>query len=46
MKKTVAEYIAEFLVDKDIKNVFTVVGGGAMYLNDAFGSNKDINCII
>nr|WP_317331017.1 thiamine pyrophosphate-binding protein [uncultured Romboutsia sp.] len=45
MKKTVAEYIAEFLVDKNIKNVFTVVGGGAMYLNDAFGSHKDINCI-
>ena len=45
MKKIVAEYIADFLVNKNIKNVFTVVGGGAMYLNDAFGSHKNIQCI-
>ncbi len=45
MRISVAEYIAEFLSSKNIKDVFTVVGGGAMYLNDAFGNHKDINCI-
>ncbi len=44
MKKRVADYIVDFLVNKGIKDVFTVVGGGAMYLNDAFGSSKKINC--
>lgn len=37
MKQRVADYIADFLVSKGIDTVFTVVGGGAMHLNDAFG---------
>lgn len=37
MKQRVADYIADFLVSKGINTVFTVVGGGAMHLNDAFG---------
>ena len=45
MKIRVADYIANLLVEKGIKNVFTVVGGGAMHLNDAFGQHKDIECI-
>jgi len=45
VKIRVAEYIASLLSDKGITNVFTVVGGGAMYLNNAFGQHKKIECI-
>ena len=45
MKIKVADFIAEFIVRKGIKNLFTVTGGGAMHLNDAFGHNKNIKCI-
>ena len=30
----VADYIAQFLEKRGIKHVFTVTGGGAMFLND------------
>ena len=36
----VSDYIAEFLVSHGITVGFTVVGGGAMHLNDSFG-HKD-----
>lgn len=45
MKIRVADYIAQFLFEKGIDTVFTVVGGGAMHLNDGFGHNQDIKCI-
>lgn len=45
MKIRVADYIAQFLVEKGIDTLFTVVGGGAMHLNDGFGHNPDIKCI-
>ena len=45
MKIEVAKYIAEFLVKNNIRDCFTVVGGGAMFLNDAFGHNPDINVV-
>lgn len=45
MKITVAEYIAEYLYKKGLTNVFTVVGGGAMYLNNAFGKHPHMNCL-
>lgn len=45
MKIRVADYIAELLVDKGIDTLFTVVGGGAMHLNDGFGHNPKIKCI-
>lgn len=45
MKQSVAEYIADFLVAHDINTVFTVVGGGAMFLNDAFGKHDKIHVI-
>ncbi|MEL1136136.1 thiamine pyrophosphate-binding protein [Desulfitobacterium sp. THU1] len=45
MKIRVADYIANLLVENGITNVFSVVGGGAMHLNDAFGRHKDIECI-
>ncbi len=43
MKVRVADFIADFLVDNDIKDVFSVVGGGAMYLNDAFGNKNGMH---
>ncbi len=45
MKIRVADFIAEFLVENNIDTIFSVVGGGAMHLNDGFGHNKDLNCI-
>lgn len=45
MKIRVADYIAQFLVENGIDTLFTVVGGGAMHLNDGFGHNNDLNCI-
>ena len=45
MKIKVSDYIAEFLVSRGLTKVFTVVGGGAMHLNDSFGHNKNIKCL-
>ncbi len=45
MKIKVSDYIAQFLAGNGIKHNFTVPGGGAMHLNDAFAQNKDIECI-
>lgn len=45
MKQRVADYIAEFLVSRGIKNVFSVVGGGAMYLNNALGNCNGLEVI-
>lgn len=40
MRQKVAEYIADFFAGKGLAEVFSVVGGGAMHLNDAFGHHK------
>lgn len=37
MKQEVSEYIGQYLVSKGVTHNFTVPGGGAMYLNMAFG---------
>lgn len=37
MRQRVADYIAEMLVKNGITQNFSVTGGGAMHLNDAFG---------
>ena len=37
MKQRLADYIADFLVEHGVTDCFSVVGGGAMHLNDAFG---------
>ena len=39
-----AEYAAQFLVDNNITDMFTVTGGGAMFLNNAFGHQKGLKC--
>lgn len=44
MKIRVADYIANFLADNGITDVFTVVGGGAMHLNDALGHCERLHC--
>ncbi len=45
MKMRVADYIAKFLLEHDCAQVFSVVGGGAMYLNDALGNAEGLKCI-
>lgn len=45
MKIKVSDYIANFLVKKGITDIFTVVGGGAMHMNDSFGHNKSLHCL-
>jgi len=45
LKIRVADYIADWLVQKTIKHVFTVTGGGAMHLNDAFGKHPKLKCV-
>ena len=37
MKQRLADYVADFLVAHGVTDVFSVVGGGAMHLNDALG---------
>lgn len=39
----VADYIAKFLVKNNIRHIFLVTGGGAMFLNDGIAACKDIN---
>jgi len=45
MQIRVADYIADFMVKNGINHVFTVTGGGAMHLNDAFGHNAGLKCV-
>lgn len=45
MKQRLADYVADFLVKHNITDCFTVVGGGAMHLNDALGHRDDLRCI-
>lgn len=45
MRIKIANYIADFFAENGIKHVFTVTGGGAMHLNDAFGHHHNLKCI-
>lgn len=45
MKQKVAKYIADVLVNHGIEQIFTVTGGGAMHLNDAFGHHGKLKCL-
>lgn len=45
MKMKVSNYISQFLVDHGIDTAFTVTGGGAMHLNDAFGHQEGMHCV-
>ena len=44
MKQKVSDYIAEYIAQWGIRDVFTVTGGGAMHMNDAFGHHKMLHC--
>lgn len=44
LKQKVSDYIADFLAEHGITDVFTVVGGGAMHLNDSLGHHKKLKC--
>lgn len=39
-----SDYVADFLVEHDVDSVFTVVGGGAMHLNDSLGHKEGLHC--
>ena len=41
----VADYIADFLYKNGIRHLFSVTGGGAMHLNDAFGNHRGLHVI-
>ncbi|MCR5102560.1 MAG: thiamine pyrophosphate-binding protein [Butyrivibrio sp.] len=43
MKIRLADYVADFLVSHGVTDVFSVVGGGAMHLNDAIGHNEGLH---
>lgn len=45
MQIRVADHIANLLVKHDIHQLFSVTGGGAMHLNDAFGRNTDLTVL-
>jgi|694.fasta_scaffold64169_3 acetolactate synthase-1/2/3 large subunit len=41
----VADFVANFIKSQGVKTVFMVVGGGAMFLNDAIGLCKDLEYV-
>ena len=43
MKQRIADYVADFLVSHGVSDVFSVVGGGAMHLNDALGHHPKLH---
>ena len=43
MNIRLADYVANFLVEQGVTDVFSVVGGGAMHLNDALGHNTGLH---
>lgn len=45
MKLRVAEYVANRLADLGVRHVFMLTGGGAMFLNDAFGREPRLNAV-
>ena len=44
MKQKVSNYIADYIAEWGIRDVFTVTGGGAMHMNDAFGHHEKLHC--
>jgi acetolactate synthase-1/2/3 large subunit len=42
MKQRLADYVADFLAARGVTDVFSVVGGGAMHLNDALGHHESL----
>ena len=44
MGKKVSDYIADYIAERGIRDVFTVTGGGAMHMNDSFGHHPVLKC--
>lgn len=44
MRQKVSNYIADYLAQQGVSDVFTVTGGGAMHMNDAFGHHPALHC--
>ena len=42
MKQRLSDYVAGFIAAKGVTDVFSVVGGGAMHLNDALGHHPGL----
>ena len=42
MKQRLADYVADFIVSHGVTDCFSVVGGGAMHLNDALGHKEGL----
>ena len=42
--KRISEQIADWLVQQGVEQVFTVTGGGAMFLNQALGGHGQLRC--
>lgn len=45
MKQRLADYVADFLAAHGVTDVFSVVGGGAMHLNDALGHHPALHVL-
>ena len=45
MKIKLSDFVADFLVENKITKGFTVVGGGAMHLNDSFGHKSGLDIL-
>lgn len=43
MKIRLADFVANYLFENKIKDIFCLVGGGSMFLNDAFGHKDDLH---
>jgi acetolactate synthase-1/2/3 large subunit len=42
----VSDYVAQFIADKGVKDIFTIPGGGCIHLNDAFARESRLNVIV
>ncbi len=45
MKIKLTDYVAQYLVEQKIKNVFLITGGACAHIVDSLGRNKDISYI-
>ena len=40
-----SDYVIDFVAKQGVKDIFVLVGGGAMHLNDSLGRSKDLNYV-
>ena len=45
MRQKVSDYIADFLVENGICQVFSITGGGAIHMNDSFGKKEGLKVL-